>query len=107
MAAEPLAHLDTGGDDHVVGTRHDALRGEVRCLLGGTALAVDGGTDDGLREPGRQRGVAVVHGGDVVALHEDAGHRLARVEDGLVDEVEEARLPASPGGRDLKRWCTQ
>ena len=35
--------LDPGRDHHVVGAGHDALGGEVQGLLGGPALAVDGG----------------------------------------------------------------
>ena len=55
---DPGHRLDAGRDHDVVGTGHDALGGEVGRLLGGSALAVDGGADDFLGKAGRQSGVA-------------------------------------------------
>ncbi len=72
----PAHRLDPAGDDEIVRPGHDALRGEVDGLLGGTALAVHGGRGDGLGEAGRQEGVA----GGVHGL-------LADLVDGAADDV--------------------
>ena len=58
-----------GGDDDVVGARHDALGGEVQRLLAGAALAVDGGRRHRLGPARREHGVAT----DVERLLADLG----------------------------------
>ena len=79
------------GDDHVVGAGHDALGGEVEGLLGGAALAVDGGGGHRLGPAGGQHGVAADVERLLADLH-DAAH------DHVVDQgrVEVVALDAAP-----------
>ena len=110
---DPGHRLDAGRDHYVVGPRHDALGGEMGSLLGGSALAVDGGADDFLRKTGCQSGVA----GDVETLlaglgdtaHDhvldqrrvDAGSVDQRLEGdrGQVDGMDVLELPVPLGDR--------
>ena len=90
---DPGHRLDAGRDHDVVGTRHDPLGGEMSCLLGGSALAVDGGADDFFGKTRCQSGVA----GDVEAL-------LAGLGDAAHDHVlDEARVDSGPVDQRLER----
>ena len=64
--------LDARGDDDVVRAGHHALRREVGRLLRRAALAVDGGADHRLGEPGGERRVATHVDGLVADLHDTA-----------------------------------
>ena len=76
-----LAHvLHATGDDEVGGARHHTLGGEVHGLLRRTALTVDGGAGNVLREPGCQPARA----GDVARLRADA---VDVAEDHVVDRA--------------------
>jgi len=81
--------LDAGGDHDVVRPRDDALGGEVRGLLGGAALTVDGGADRRFREPGGEGGVAAHVDCLVPHLHDAAHDHVLdqlRVEAGALDQ---------------------
>ena len=80
--------LHAGGHHHVIGTRHDALGGEVDRLLGGPALPVDRGRGDRLRPAGGEHR----HPAHVEAL-------LADLHDAAPDDV------LDQGGSSWFRSC--
>jgi hypothetical protein len=82
--------LHAAGDDQVLGAAHHPLGGEVDRLLGGAALAVDGGAGDALGQPGGEPGGA----GDVAGLRAD---RVDAAEDDVVDP-----LRIDPGALDQR-----
>ena len=71
----------------------DALGGEMDRLLGGAALAIDGGAGDALRQPGGEPGGA----GDVAGLRTD---RVDAAEDDVVDR---RRIDLGPLDQRLDR----
>jgi len=82
-----------GRHHHVVGAGHDALGGEVQGLLGGAALAVDGGGGHRLGPAGGEDGVAA----DIERLLGDLHHAAHDhvVDEGWVERV--ARLQRFQG----------
>ncbi len=89
--------LDAARDRDVVASRHDALRGEVRGLLAGSALPVDRGAGHRLRKSRRQHRVAR----DVVSL-------LADLPDAARDHVvHQRRVQLVSLHQGLQRMCQQ
>ena len=81
----PGHDFDAAADDDVVGPGDDALGAEVEGLLGGAALAVDGGGRDGFGVAGGQDGVASDVEGLLTHLHHAAHDHV--VDQGRVEVV--------------------
>ena len=88
----PGHRLDAGGDNHVIGPGHHALRGEVRRLLARAALAVDRQARDRLRPTRSKNGVAA----DIEGLFTHLGYAA---HDHVVDEL---GIQVGPFGQGLE-----
>ena len=95
---DPGHGLYAAGNHHIVDPGHDGLGGEVHGLLGGAALAVDGGAGHFVGQAGGEpagsgyiasqwadrvdtakHNVVVIHIGDAVARHQGFDHVSAKV----------------------------